>query len=159
MSWPAGSPSIRTLAVRSVSGNASTYAARWLFLKLSVVDQSIRARDGRSARAHTTAESTDTSPDCTPWLIEGRSAARLTFGRAIPPAAAIPATADVFRNRRRVIDWRMRMLMGSSEAAGEFAAASRHQIHESLMTGLGSAISNHMRRHSGAPRERRARNP
>src|SRR5206468_918759 len=117
---PAGSPSIRTLAVRSVSGNASTYVARWLFLKLSVVDQSIRARDGRSARAHTTAESTDTSPDCTPWLSEGRSAARLTSGRATPPTAAILAPAEVFRNRRREIDWRMRMLMRCSEAAEEF---------------------------------------
>src|SRR5712671_6643884 len=134
MSWPAGSPSISALTVRSVSGNASTYAARWLFLKLSVVDQSMRARDGRSARAHTTAESTDTSPDCTPWLIEGRSAARLTIGRAMPPAATIPAAADVFRNRRRVNGWRMRMLVRCSEAAGEFLpAAARHQVHESLM--------------------------
>src|SRR6266478_7421008 len=96
----------------------------------------MRARDGRSARAHTTAESTDTSPDCTPWLIEGRSAARLTIGRAMPPAATIPAAADVFRNRRGVNGWRMRMLMRSSEAAGEFLASrSRHQVRESLMTG------------------------
>src|SRR5215468_987818 len=142
MSWPAGSPSIRALTVRSVSGSASTYAARWLFLNLSVVDQSIRARDGRSARAHTTAESTDTSPDCTPWLIEGRSAARLTIGRARPPpAATIPAAADVFRNRRRVNGFRMRMLMRSSEAAGEFLASrTRHHVRESLMTCLTSAF-------------------
>src|SRR5262249_62033097 len=96
MSWPAGSPSIRALTVRSVSGRASTYATRWLFLKLSVVDQSIRARDGRSARAHTTAESTDTSPDCTPWLIDGRSAARLIVGFAIPLPAPTPSRADDF---------------------------------------------------------------
>src|SRR5258708_5704397 len=95
----------------------------------------MRARDGRSARAHTTAESTDTSPDCTPWLIEGRSAARLTIGRAMPPAATIPAAAEVFRHRRRVNGWRIRMLMRSSEAAGEFLASrNRHQVHESLMT-------------------------
>src|SRR5215468_9366829 len=134
MSWPAGSPSIRTLTVRSVSGSASTYAARWLFLKLSVVDQSISARDGRSARAHTTAESTETSPDCTPWLIEGRSAARLTIGRQMPLAAAIPARADVLSNRRRVIGWRTRMFIGSSEAALNFVAATPHQVDESLMT-------------------------
>ena len=100
------------LTVKSVSGSASTNAARWLFAKLSVVDQSIRARDGRSARAHTTAESSETSPDCTPWLMDGRSAARLTSGAEI---LAIPAMAEVFRNRRRVNGWRMRMFMGPSE--------------------------------------------
>src|SRR5260370_32111806 len=114
----------------------------------------MRARDGRSARAHTTAESTDTSPDCTPWLIEGRSAARLTVGRAMPPAATIPAAADVFRKRRRVIGWRMRMLMRSSEAAGEFLAnRSRHQVHESLMTSI-SGLSYFGAARLGLPWER-----
>src|SRR5215475_7990623 len=136
MSWPAGSPSIRALTVRSVSGSASTYATRWLFLKLSVVDQSIRARDGRSARAHTTAESTDTSPDCRPWLIDGRSAARLIVGLAMPLAAAIPVGADDFSNRRRVKGWWMRMAMRSSKTVGKFRGGSRHQVHESLMTSV-----------------------
>src|SRR5882762_7450447 len=53
----------------------------------------------------------------------------------MPPAATIPAAAEVFRNRRRVNGWRIRMLMRSSEAAGEFLASrNRHQVHESLMT-------------------------
>ena len=34
-------------------------------------------RDGRSARAQTTPESVETSPDCTPCVRRGRSAARL----------------------------------------------------------------------------------
>jgi len=56
--------------------------------------------DGRSARAHTTPPSAPTSPDCTPWVICGRSAARLRYGIAITPA---PVAAAVERNRRREI--------------------------------------------------------
>src|SRR5262249_36453183 len=116
MSWPAGSPSIRALTVRSVSGSASTYETQRIFLTLSVVDQSIRARDGRSARAHPTAESTDTSPDCRPWLIDGRSAARLIVGLAMPLAAAIPVRADDFSHAPRVIGWWMSMGLRSPPA-------------------------------------------
>ena len=47
-------------------------------------------------------------------LIDGRSAARLSMGLAIPPAAVRPAAADVRRNRRREIGWRSRMLMRPS---------------------------------------------
>jgi len=46
-------------------------------LKLSVVETSTSMRAGRSARAHTMPESTDTSPDCKPWVMRGRSAAKL----------------------------------------------------------------------------------
>jgi hypothetical protein len=65
------------LAVKSVSGSASTNTARWMVLKLSVVAISANIRAGRSARAQTTAESLDTSPDWMPWVMSGRSAARL----------------------------------------------------------------------------------
>src|SRR5262245_5368824 len=62
-------------------------------------------REGRSERAQTMPESTDTSPDWMPWVITGRSAARLSAGLPMPPSAA-PATdaAAVVRNRRRVGD-------------------------------------------------------
>src|SRR5262245_44708846 len=67
-------------------------------------------RDGRSARAQTIAESTQTSPDWTPWVITGRSAARLNAGLAMPPAAAITADeAAVVKKRRRVSDAPLRM--------------------------------------------------
>jgi hypothetical protein len=46
-------------------------------LKLSVVATSTSMRDGRSARAQTTPESAETSPNWMPWVIRGRSAARL----------------------------------------------------------------------------------
>jgi hypothetical protein len=65
------------LAVKSVSGNASTNMELRTFLKLSVVATSTSMRAGRSARAQTTPESTDTSPDWMPWVISGRSAAQL----------------------------------------------------------------------------------
>ena len=45
--------------------------------KDSVVDTSTSICEGRSARAHTTPLSVLTSPDCTPQVIIGRSAARL----------------------------------------------------------------------------------
>jgi hypothetical protein len=65
------------LAVKSVSGSASTKTARVMVLKLSLVATSASMRAGRSARAQMTAESEETSPDCTPWVTRGRSAARL----------------------------------------------------------------------------------
>src|SRR5262245_35807315 len=60
-------------------------------------------RAGRSQRAHTTPESTETSPDCSPWVMHGRSAARLRQGLAGTPAA-VRAADDrlVRRNSRRV---------------------------------------------------------
>jgi hypothetical protein len=48
-----------------------------IVLKLSTVEHSTRMRAGRSALAHTTAESVDTSPEASPFAIIGRSAARL----------------------------------------------------------------------------------
>ena len=66
------------MAVKSLSGSASTKMPLWMVLKLSVVATSTCMRDGRSARAQTIPESADTSPDWTPWVMTGRSAARLT---------------------------------------------------------------------------------
>jgi hypothetical protein len=48
-----------------------------MLLKLSTVEHSTRMRAGRSALAHTTAETLDTSPEASPFAINGRSAARL----------------------------------------------------------------------------------
>src|SRR5262249_26883241 len=77
LSCPAGRPSISALAVKSDSGNASTKTARSMVLKLSDVATSANMRAGRSARAQITAESAETSPDWMPWVMSGRSAARL----------------------------------------------------------------------------------
>ena len=67
-------------------------------------------RDGRSARAQTTPESTDTSPDCTPCVICGRSGAQLSEGRAMPPIAVKAAdAAAVFSSARRVNAARLRV--------------------------------------------------
>ena len=55
----------------------STNTARRMVLKLSVVAISTSMRAGRSARAQTTPESMETSPDWMPWVMSGRSAARL----------------------------------------------------------------------------------
>src|SRR5438128_9013856 len=103
MSCPAGRPSISALAVKSDSGSASTKTARSMVLKLSDVATSASMRAGRSARAQITAESVDTSPDWMPWVITGRSAARLRYGLATPPTAVADSDdAAVARNRRRV---------------------------------------------------------
>src|ERR1700716_2184951 len=102
MSCPAGRPSISALAVKSVSGSASTKTALRTFLKLSVVATSTNMRDGRSARAHIIPESIETSPDWTPWVMRGRSAARLRAGLAIPTAATAADEAPAVRKRRRV---------------------------------------------------------
>src|SRR6516225_6211881 len=107
---PTCRPSSNALAVKSVSGRASTKTALRIFLKLSLVATSTSMRDARSARAQTIAESTETSPDWTPWVMTGRSAARLSAGLAIPPAAAIAADeAAVVKKRRRVSDAPLRM--------------------------------------------------
>jgi hypothetical protein len=66
MSCPAGSPSISALAVKSVSGSASTNTSLRMLLKLSLVAISTSMRAGLSARAQTTPESTETSPDWMP---------------------------------------------------------------------------------------------
>src|SRR5215831_5631907 len=109
-SCPAGRPSSNALAVKSVSGRASTKTALRIVLKLSLVATSTSMRDGLSARAQTIAESRETSPDWTPWVITGRSAARLNAGLAMPPAAAIATDeAAVVKKRRRVSDAPLRM--------------------------------------------------
>jgi hypothetical protein len=77
-------------------------------LNESVVASSTCMRAGRSARAHTTPELIDTSPDCTPWLTCGRSPARLIAGQATAPT--VPAAAAVLRNRRRETKGARRMV-------------------------------------------------
>jgi hypothetical protein len=73
-------------------------------LKPSVVAASISIRAGRSARAHTIPDPSDTSPDCTPCVIVGRCDNRLKAGAAKPSTADIAvAEARVVRNRRRVV--------------------------------------------------------
>jgi hypothetical protein len=60
-------------------------------------------RAGLSARAQTMPESTETSPDWMPWVMSGRSAARLSAGLGQPPTATTAADdAAVVSNRRRV---------------------------------------------------------
>jgi hypothetical protein len=73
-------------------------------LKLSVVETSTIMRDGRLARAQTIPESIDTSPDCTPWLMTGRSAARLIEGRAIPPKPLASAAEPKLVSSRRLLN-------------------------------------------------------
>jgi hypothetical protein len=63
MSCPAGNPSMSALAVKSVSGKASMKTLRRMSVKLSAVAISTSIREGRSARAQTTPESIETSPD------------------------------------------------------------------------------------------------
>src|SRR3954469_18425146 len=74
-----------------------------MVLKLVVVATSTVMRDGRSARAHTMPESSDTSPDWTPWVMTGRSAARLRYGRAMSSSpVAMAAEPAVASSRRRL---------------------------------------------------------
>ena len=77
MSCPAGRFSSSIFAVKSLSGSAAIGGRARHLAKDSVVETSTSICEGRSARAHTTPPSVLTSPDCTPWVITGRSAARL----------------------------------------------------------------------------------
>src|SRR5262249_20660062 len=82
-----------------------------MVLKLSVVATSTSMRAGRSERAQTTPESTDTSPDWMPCVITGLSAVRLSAGAARPfKAVAAAEDAKPLRNRRRVSGAPGRML-------------------------------------------------
>jgi hypothetical protein len=49
-------------------------------------------------------ESAETSPDCTPWVICGRSGAKLIDGQATPPMAVQAAVATVLFNTVRRVD-------------------------------------------------------
>src|SRR6266478_3972125 len=64
-------------AVKSLSGSAAIGGKTLALPNDSVVATSTIICDGRSTRAHTTPPSAPTSPDCTPWVMCGRSAARL----------------------------------------------------------------------------------
>src|SRR5262249_430166 len=100
------------LAVKSDSGSASTNTARLILRNVSVVATSTSIRAGRSARAHTTPEPVDTSPDCMPCVICGRSGAKLKDGYAMPPVAGQAAVATVLRTTaRRVNAVRFRIVM------------------------------------------------
>ncbi len=89
--------------MKSLSGNACDDAARMMVLKLSTVEHSTCIRDGRSARAHTTAESAETSPEAIPLVICGRSAARLRYGLARPPNPASATVAAEWTSNRRLV--------------------------------------------------------
>jgi len=93
--------SIISLAVKSVSGSAAIGGSTRASRNDSVVATSTSICEGRSARDQITPPSTPTSPDCTPWLITGRSAARLRYGIAMLPARPIPVAVAVVRKRRR----------------------------------------------------------
>ncbi len=92
-------------------------------LKLSVVATSTSMRAARSARAQTTPELTDTSPDWMPWVMIGRSLARLREGLAMPPSTVAAAVAPaVDRNRRRVSDAPLRMVTAIGPPPSNHAA-------------------------------------
>src|SRR6516164_6940779 len=79
---------------------------------VSVVATSTNIRAGRSARAQTTPDSADTSPDCMPCVICGRPGAKLKDGYAMLPIAVQAAVATVlFITARRVNAVRFRILM------------------------------------------------
>src|SRR5882724_1877401 len=67
MSCPGGSPWSSAFEVKSCSGSASDDAMLIIVVKLSSVEHSTSMRAGRSALAHTTAESVDTSPEASPY--------------------------------------------------------------------------------------------
>src|SRR5262245_60901627 len=103
MSCPDGRPSMSALAVKSISGSASTADVKQISLKLSLVAASISMRAGRSVRAQIIAESDDTSPDCTPCVTRGRSPDRISAGAlGLVDRVAAVAEARVVRSRRRV---------------------------------------------------------
>src|SRR5690554_6131974 len=56
--------------------------------------------EGRSVRAHTIADVASTSPDCRPWVMRGRDAARLMPGMARPDVTTRPVAADDFSKVR-----------------------------------------------------------
>src|SRR5579862_2400041 len=119
MSWSGGRSSTSALAVKSASGSASMNTALLMSRKLSVVATSTSMREGRSARAQTTPESIDTSPDCTPWVICARSGAKLSEGRARPPIAVTAAdAAAVFKSARRVNAARRRIAIWPPPSQG-----------------------------------------
>src|SRR5262245_58072910 len=62
-------------------------------------------RAGRSARAQTTPDVADTSPDCRPCVSAGRSAARLNDGVKIPPLVAVAAAVTLLTKERRERFW------------------------------------------------------
>src|SRR5215472_13228834 len=100
MSWPLGRSSTSILAVKSLSGSALIGGSWRATLKDSVVATSTIICEGRSARDQITPPSAPTSPDCTPWVIAGRSAARDRYGLA---TRLTPVAAAVERKRRREI--------------------------------------------------------
>ena len=79
---------------------------------VSLVATSTSIRAGRSARAQTTPESADTTPDCMPCVICGRPGAKLKEGYAMPPIAVQAAVATVLLiTARRVNAVRFRTVM------------------------------------------------
>jgi hypothetical protein len=114
MSCPAGRPSISAFTAKSLSGSASSDTERIMVLKLSLVAMSKVRRAGRSTRAQTTPESIEASPDCRPWVRRGRSAARLSEGRAMPSARLRTLVAAAVARKRRRFIGAMRIVMFGS---------------------------------------------
>src|SRR5882757_3836729 len=127
MSCPAGRFSSSIFAVKSLSGSAAIGGNALALAKDSVVATSTIICEGRSARAQTTPPSAPTSPDCTPWVMTGRSAARLRYGIAIIPA---PVAAVEERNFRREI----RMVMRAPWVWREIARTDLERFYDSRIT-------------------------
>src|SRR5712672_2179301 len=127
MSCPAGRFSSSILAVKSLSGSAAIGGNARALAKDSVVATSTIICEGRSARAQTTPPSAPMSPDCTPWVMTGRSAARLRYGIATIPA---PSAAGEERNFRREIP----MVMQASWVGRGLAQTDLESFYDDQIT-------------------------
>src|SRR5258708_18652250 len=135
MSCPAGRFSSNIFAVKSLSGSAAIGGSALGFAKDSDVATSTIICAGRSARAQTTPPSAPTSPDCTPWVMTGRSAARLRYGIAMIPA---PSAAVEERRFRREI----RMVMQASLGGRGSAQTDLESFYDDQITEIiGQAVT------------------
>src|SRR3984957_5502747 len=142
MSCPAGRFSSSILAVKSLSGRAAIGGSARASLKDSVVGTSTSICGGGSARPHTTPPSALTSPDCTPCVTIGRSAARDRRGIATRPAAAAP----YLMNRRREILREKPVFM---RALGAILRVIAHETYEDNVTARLPPLSNVARNEIG----------
>src|ERR1700723_785477 len=145
MSCPAGRFSSSIFAVKSLSGRAAIGGSALASLNDSVVETSTSICEGRSARAHTTPPSALTSPDCTPWVTTGRSAARDRRGIAMRLAAAAP----YLMNRRREILREKPVFM---RALGAILRVIAHETYEDNVTARLPPLSNVARNEIGRVR-------
>src|SRR3954451_15385313 len=144
MSCPPGRFSISIFAVKSLSGSAAIGGSARASLNDSVVATSTSICAGRSVRAQTTPPSTVTSPDCTPWVTAGRSAARERWGIATAPSAP----ALVVRKRRRENLMFMKTVSISREA---IAQGGRHGEADAILRQCDAAITRERLRVASGP--------